>query len=325
MRKTTWAVLGAVVAGGAVAVRRFVASEVASWDTNPDPTGGDPLTLPDGEHLWVEASDGAQLHGFRCGDRDGDTVIMIHGFTNSTHFWAPAARQLAEAGLDVVLLDQRGHGRSARGAADYSLATIADDVRCWLEHLDVRDAVLAGHSMGGVAVMSTAIHHPELVADRTRRLALVATLARPADVPIPDIPIDSGFVMRMTEKLLRRETLGLLAIRPIFGVRPARAALEATRAGVLDTDFDTRVDAYDMLSHASFDLRPGLATLDHPTAILAGSHDDLTPLELNQEIADLVPGAQLEVLPGIGHMIAFEAPDALVDLLLRSTKPVDAA
>ena len=73
-----------------------------------------------------------------------------------------------------------------------------------------------------------------------------------------------------------------------------------------------------------FDLRPVLPDVRVPTVVVAGTHDRLTPLPGNEVIADLIPGARLEVLPGMGHMLMFEAPDAVTDAIVQATKPVDA-
>ena len=84
------------------------------------------------EHLLrveVTATDGARLQGHRCGDPTGTTVLLVHGYIESVEFWAPVVRRLADAGLDVVLVDQRGHGCSERGTAAFDTDTLAGDLR----------------------------------------------------------------------------------------------------------------------------------------------------------------------------------------------------
>ena len=80
----------------------------------------------------VVATDGATLRGHRCGDPSGQTVLLVHGYVESVRFWAPVVRRLVESGLDVVVVDQRGHGDSDRGDAPFSTDTLAADVRAWL-------------------------------------------------------------------------------------------------------------------------------------------------------------------------------------------------
>lgn len=321
MRRSRALLATAAVAGGALGAKRLVDARVASWDGNPDPTGGDPLSLPEGPQRSVTADDGARLHGDRCGDVDGPTVVLVHGFIESAGFWGPVAHRLADAGFDVVVVDQRGHGRSERGEAPYTTATLAADLRSWFEQLDLRDATVVGHSMGGVAAMAFATDEAPLAVERTRSLVLVTTLASPTRARSGSPRIGTERVMAVSERVLGLQNLGLFALLGTFGTRPARSALEVTRGAFLETDRATRVDAADMLQ--TFDLRASLPSISIPTLVVAGSHDKLTPLPTNEAIAESIPDARLEVLPGRGHMLAFEAPDELTDLVIQATKPTD--
>lgn len=312
--------LAAASVGGAVAAKRALDAHVAAWDTNPDHTGGDPLGLPECREIEVVAADGARLRGRRGGDPDGPSVLLIHGYIESVEFWAPVVRRLEGAGLDVVLVDQRGHGMSERGSAPFDTDTLGDDVRAWIDGLGLRDVVVAGHSMGGISTMAFAAGHPDLAADRVRSLVLVATLCFPEPLfGLPDIQVDPGRVVALLERAMAVETLGLLFLSRVFGTRPTRPGIEATREGLLRTDRATRVDAMRMLR--GFDLRPHLPSIPLPTVVVAGSHDRLTPLPGNEVIAELIPDARLEVLPGMGHMLMFEAPDAVTDVIVQATKP----
>ncbi len=319
--KTSRLALLALAAGGSFAAKRAFDAEVRSWSTNPDPTDGAPLRLPAGETVEVTADDGATLRGFRCGDAAGPSIVLVHGYIEHTGFFAPVVTRLADAGFDVVVVDQRGHGRSDRGVAAYTTATLGADLARWLVELDLTGATVVGHSMGGVAAMAFAADHGDVARDHVHHLVLVATLAEPTAVSATLPQIDPARGVESLTHLFRRPDLGLLALRGVFGTRPTRSGLEATRAGFLQTDPTTRVDAVRMLR--DFDLRPSLRSIAVPTRVVAGSHDRLTPLALNEAIAEGIPDAQLDVLPGIGHMIMFEAPEVLTDLIVQSTKPTD--
>jgi len=323
MRRAAVLLTAAGVAG-AVAAKRSLDARMARWDTNPDHCDGDPLGLPaPTAEIEVVATDGARLRGHRCGDLSGPTVLLVHGYIESVGFWAPVVRRLAAAGLDVVVVDQRGHGESERGDADFDCDTLAGDVQAWVEQLDLRDAVLAGHSMGGVSAMAFAGLRPDVAERHLRSLVLVATLAFPEPLfGLPDVRVDPARAVAVLERVMSVEALGLLSLSRVFGTYPTRSAIEATRDSLLATDRRTRVDAMAMLR--DFDLRPVLPDVRLPTVVLAGSHDRLTPLAGNEAIADLIPGARLEVVPGMGHMLMFEAPDVVTDAIVQATKPVDA-
>ena len=76
-----------------------------------------------------------------------------------------------------MLYDQRGHGASTRGTAPLTIETLAHDLTAVLDAADVRDAVLAGHSMGGMTIMSLATHRPDVLKERAKATVLVATAA----------------------------------------------------------------------------------------------------------------------------------------------------
>lgn len=314
------ALTAAGIGAGALA-KRSADARIASWSTNPDACGGDPLTLPEGCSVQVTASDGTTLRGHDAGE--GPTVLLVHCWTGHTGFWAPVARRLVEAGFRVLAVDQRGHGRSDRGDAPYSCETLADDLHTWVDAHDLRDVVLAGHSMGGLAAMAFATRHDTFAAERIKHLVLVATLAAPVNNPrLPDIDVDLAKLLPIADRLMRPRDYGLFSMLGVFGTRPARSQLEATRAGMLETDPVTRAEAATMMG--DFDLRPALRSVTIPTQVIAGTHDQLTSLAMNEEIAEHIPGSRLEVLHGLGHMLPFEAPDQITDLIVQAAKPTDA-
>ncbi len=316
MRRRTVLAL-ATVAAGSAAAKRAVDRKIATWSTNPDLSDGAPLVMPEGRPVQVTATDGATLHGLDCGE--GPTVVLVHGWIEDHRFWAPVARRLVEAGFRVVAIDQRGHGDSDRGTAPYRPETLADDVRTWVEDLDLHDIVLAGHSMGGLASMAFAIEHPELATERLRGLVLVATLAAPPKDPrLPEVEFDMGRFLPLIDRFMRLENYGLLSLVRVFGTNPARIQMEVTRTGFLTTDKTSRADAARMLT--DFDLRPGLGDIDLPSVVIAGTHDQLTFLHTNEEIADHIPGCRFEVLPGRGHMLMFEAPDQVTEQIILAAK-----
>lgn len=309
----------ATLAGGTLAAKRAADNRITAWETNPDTCDGDPLTMPNGSNIEVRASDGATLRGVDCGE--GPTVLLVHGWTEHLAFWAPVARRLVDAGFRVVAIDQRGHGASDRGTAPYRPDTLADDVRAWVESLDLSDVVVAGHSMGGLAAMAFATEHAELAKQRVRGLVLVATSAAPSKNPrLPEIEFDMNKFLPTLDRFMRLPDYGLFALLRVFGPRPARSQMEATRAGFLGTDKATRTDAARMLT--DFDLREGLPAITIPSVVVAGTHDQRTFLHTNEEIVDLIPGCRLEVLAGLGHQLMFEAPDRVTDQIVQASKPV---
>jgi pimeloyl-ACP methyl ester carboxylesterase len=93
----------------------------------------------------------------------GRPLILVHGLASNARMWDGVAQRLAAAGHEVVTLDLRGHGRSAKPDDGYDVATIADDLAALIEGLGPSRPVLAGQSWGGNVVLELAARHPSLV------------------------------------------------------------------------------------------------------------------------------------------------------------------
>ena len=180
----------------------------------------------------MRTPDGAQLAVW---DLEGDgpdapVVVLPHCWGCSHEIWLPVARRLREQGYRVVLYDQRGHGASTRGTAPLAIDTLAHDLAAVLEATDVRDVVLAGHSMGGMTIMSLATYRPEVCKERAKATVLVATAAtslggRSAHgAQLAGALIASPLVTRALQT-----KNGHLFVRGAFGANPVRSHMELTR------------------------------------------------------------------------------------------------
>src|SRR5262249_57080932 len=78
----------------------------------------------------------------------GQPVVLIHGYPLSGRAWDRQVPALLEAGYRVITYDRRGFGQSSQPATGYDYDTFAADLHALLEHLDLRETVLVGHSMG---------------------------------------------------------------------------------------------------------------------------------------------------------------------------------
>src|SRR4051794_34766234 len=201
------AVLAAGAAGAAAAANR-------RWAKAADPTDGQPLAVPDGERFTVTAPDGARLAGIVAGNPSGPVVVLSHCWTGDHRIWGPVARRLVDSGHRVVLYDQRGHAASTVGQAGLAIDALADDLRAVIEHVDVTDAVVAGHSMGGMTAQAFAIRHPDVLAQRVRGIVLVATSSGELSPGGPgDRIAHRVLASALTTRVLNRPTLGPVLVR----------------------------------------------------------------------------------------------------------------
>lgn len=278
----------------------------------------------DGTEHTIMSMDGGELAVTVAGPDDGPVVVLAHCWTGSRNTWAPVARRLIAAGCRVVRWDQRGHGLSRSGHKGHTVDALGDDLATVLLELDLHDVVLVGHSMGGMTVQSLATHHPELFHERATAAVLVATAGYTpgpaARGPMADI-VEAAWV----ERLFERPGMGARLVRATFGKQAHPDHLEATAADFKATT--PRIRAEFARSMAAMDLRAGIAGIDVPTTVIVGTRDTLTPLPASRLLAATIPGAELEILPGFGHMLPYEAPDTVVDAVLayvRSDQATDA-
>ena len=225
----------------------------------------------------------------------------------------------------VLAVGQRGHGSSVTGRHGYSLERLGEDLLEVLEACRVEGAVLVGHSMGGMVSQLLLLDHPTAARRHLAGLALVATAAGPL-VPGPGgAALAQALALgarRSLERAGRRgrgvlplECLGVWASRLAFGARPEPLDVELTRSMITAMAPDSMAGLVGPLLR--FDVHHRMAELGLPTRVVVGSRDLLTPPRMARALAAGVPGAELTVLEGCGHMVMLERPRELDELLDR--------
>lgn len=317
-----------VAAGAGYLVHRVA---VDRWHVGEEEMAASTRVLPgDLEHHMVDVSDGGRLHVVERGA--GAPIVLVHGVTLGVATWAPQLWSLADRHR-VIAVGQRGHGRSVAGVDGYSLERLAQDLLEVLEVLEVGDAVLVGHSMGGMVSQLLVLDHPEEVRRHVGGLVLVATAAGPL-VAGPGGSALAGALAagaarglhhagRRGRGMLPAEDLALWASRLAFGVRPDPLDLELTRSMVTAMDPASMAELIGPLLH--FDVRARVGRIDLPTRVVVGSRDLLTPPRMARVLARGIPGAELTVLDGCGHMVMLERPGQLDQLLDHFSLELSAA
>jgi pimeloyl-ACP methyl ester carboxylesterase len=326
--KRTGLVAGATAGaiGLAYATERALVARLRHRD---DPDAGDELIPEFDEARVLDTHDGGTLYTIsRGGSLDGAPVVVFcHGVTLSSRVWAKQFASFPAAGFRAVAFDSRGHGESRVGDSGHSLDNLADDLRAVLETLDLRDVILVGHSMGGMAVQAFSIRHPDVVDERVRGLVLLSTSSHNL---VSDAKRVRGAIERVVNvgpdvgTFMRQRNLGLLLARIGFGDDPHPSHVEATREMLAACDKATTREAVSALLH--LDLTEGLPKLQIPTLVVVGTADALTPPRDSRRIAELVPGARLVEYPGGGHMLMYERTDELDALIMdfaRACQPGD--
>jgi pimeloyl-ACP methyl ester carboxylesterase len=273
------------------------------------------LRLADGVSLSVEASGPADAQV---------TVVLLHGWCLSRRTWQHQVTALGRltAAPRVIAYDARGHGRSGStrlGSA--TLGQLGDDLAEILRrYAPEGPVVLAGHSMGGMTIMEYAHGHPVEFAERVAGLLFVSTTAEGTAHTMYGLPPRLATLMRAGE------TFGAGVLARSGPWRPHRALLPALRPAVrwllFGDDYEDAALQMTMKSvgrtslrsiggfRASIGEQQRLDTLarlgDVPAAVLVGDRDRLTPPPCAEGIADALPGTELTVFPGAGHMLILE-------------------
>ncbi|MFH7336726.1 alpha/beta fold hydrolase [Streptomyces sp. KHY 26] len=265
--------------------------------------------------LAVPSTDGARLHVEVHGPKDAPPVVLSHGWTCSTAFWAAQIRDLA-ADHRVIVYDQRGHGRSPASPVCTTRA-LANDLEAVLAAtlVDGEQALVVGHSMGGMTVMAAAgrprfrAHAAAVLLASTGSSRLVAETRV---LPLREGPARtwlSGRVLRSRAPLGPVTPLAKRTLKyGTMGARSTPEMVEACARIVHGCPTGVRHAWSQVL--ATLDLDHGVRKLDMPTAVLHGTADRLLPpVHAHAVVAELPRCAGLTELPGAGHMTPVEEPE----------------
>lgn len=276
--------------------------------------------------LSLRTSQGTGLHVELYGPEGAPTVVLSHGWTCSTSFWAPIIHRLS-ADHRVIAYDQRGHGRSEPAAtpAGYSTDALADDLTAVLAATTPAGtkAVLAGHSMGGMTLMAAAGRAE--VQERTAAALLASTGADQLRAEARVIPAPWRAVRKIAHQPLLTSSL------PFGPVTAASRAL--IRYGTMGPGTPApQLEACARIVHAcprnvrahwgrvlaALDLADGVRQLNVPTSVLVGTADRLTPPVHSRRLHAALPRPEKFIqLRGVGHMSPLERPDAVAAEIRR--------
>ncbi|GAU68665.1 putative peptidase S33 family protein [Streptomyces sp. NBRC 110611] len=273
--------------------------------------------------MTVTSADGARIYTEIHGPEHAPAIVLAHGWTCSTAFWAPVVRDLS-ADHKVIVYDQRGHGRSpAVRPAGHSTHALADDLIAVLERtLEPGErTVVGGHSMGGMTIMAAAGRSQ--LHERAAAVLLCSTGPTELAAEARVFPFRSPAARRQAHWLLlhSRTPLG-----PVSSL--TKRALKYATMGAGSTP--EQVEACARIVHAcptgvrahwgkvlyGLELTGGAGKLTMPAAVIAGTADRLTPLVHARRLASVLPDCRdLTELPGLGHMTPIEAPDTVAGRL----------
>jgi pimeloyl-ACP methyl ester carboxylesterase len=232
---------------------------------------------------------------------EGIPLVFLHPWTTNGYIWYfqifPFARNHR-----VVVVDERGHGRSDKPRSGYSIQEHAQDVAAVLDALKIDKAILVGNSIGGMIAMQFNLDYPDRV---------IANVILSSGTGLGEnMPKEAAEAFRNNFEATFSALLeGAVSART---KRERPEILEVMRSHfMVQTNFPRHVfdsATADPNGVFNWNIKNRLGEIRKPTVVLAGEEDQATPVAANKLLADNIPGAKLEVIKEVGHFYQLEKP-----------------
>jgi pimeloyl-ACP methyl ester carboxylesterase len=255
----------------------------------------------------VVRPDGCRLYYELSGPTGRSELVLLEGMGGDIPGWRRSVPRLSRRHR-VVAFDVRGNGRSDKPIAPMSMATLVDDTVGLLDHLGVPTAHLYGMSMGGMIAIELALSR----LDRVRSIVLAATHAGPARASPSSrrpVPKDRPYLSLYSERFAREHPEHVAE-----DVRVGSRNPQPSDAGRRQWQAVQAWDAWDRLT----DIRV-------PTLVLHGTEDGVIDVDNARRLASAIPGAELVLLEGAGHLYHSEQPERADEAVLAFLDRVEAA
>jgi len=295
-----------------------------------------PAQVVESAELVAPVSPGVELCYQTYGDPDAEPLLLVMGLGGPMTWWDPAlCRLLAESGFYVIRYDNRDTGRSSRGTGrvtrsmlvqaflgrpvkpPYTLADLADDGLGLLSHLGIDSAHVVGVSMGGMIAQTMAIR----AQDRVRSLVSIMSTTGRRTVGWLDprlVPMMLGRRGSTLEDYLEASVIGAATI----GSPSYPEGEEAARARALET-WQRGINPAGVMRHMMAVLTQpnrgrALRSLRIPATVIHGMSDRMVHVSGGRATAQAIPGAQLLLIPGMGHDLPPELFETFRDAIRRT-------
>jgi non-heme chloroperoxidase len=262
-------------------------------------------TLPKPEIKTITLTNGLALEYAEQGDEAGTPVIFLHGYSDSWRSWETVMPHLPSS-LHVFALSQRGHGNSSKPATSYHPQDFAADVAAFMKLKGLKEAVIAGHSMGATITQCFAVNYPVMA----KAVVLVASLAA-YDKPvitefkkmIDDLkdPVDSAFVTEFQKSTILRPTPGMSLDTIVAESRKLPVHVwKGVAVGWKVSDFRKALPAY-----------------TKPALIVWGDKDSYCSLEDQETLRKALKKSTLKIYEDVGHALHWEVPERFAGDLVQ--------
>jgi pimeloyl-ACP methyl ester carboxylesterase len=240
-------------------------------------------------------------------------ILLIRGLGTQMIEWSPALIDgLVDCGLFVVVFDNRDVGLSSDGPEGYGLHDMADDVVGLMDALGLPRVNVFGISLGGMVAQHVAIAHPE------RLWSLISVMSSSGNPALPQ-PTDEVREWLLRQGKTRADVIELATeSRAVFG-SPGYPETEGERRSAATAAYDRAYRPAGVARQMRAAIADGsrvdrLRNIRVPTLVIHGADDPLIPVAAGRDTTASIPGAELVVIPGMGHNI----PEALAPRIVTT-------
>ena len=282
MRYLTVCLTALVIGIFTIAVSGSEAVAAELWKTLPEP-----LPTPIAKATGYAKVNGAEIYYAIYGS--GEPLILLHGGLGNTDYWGGQIAAFS-AKYKVITIASRGHGRSTRDDQPYSYHLMASDVLGVMDILSIKKASIVGWSDGGNIGIDIAINNP----DRLVKLFAFGANFNPSGVK-PTVETDA-----------------------VFGAYVDRAAADYSRLSKTPKQFDEFVAQISEMWAKQPNFTPEqLKSIKVPVAVADGEYDEAIDLEHTKQMASLIPGSTLIIMPNLSHFAMWQDPAAFNAAVLK--------
>jgi pimeloyl-ACP methyl ester carboxylesterase len=241
----------------------------------------------------------------------GPPLLLIMGLSGTALHWGESFLHPLRQDFDVIVYDHRGVGASSRLSGPITIAKLAEDADRLLQALEIDSAHILGISMGGMIAQELALAHPERV--RTLALGCTSCGGNRSFHPAPEVTrkLAEGMMSGDRERAIRASWE--VNVSATFA-RDPEAWGRFLEIG-LRRAVSVQVIMAQMGAILGHDSAERLAEIIPPTLVVHGTLDQMLPEPNGRMIAELIPGARLEIRDGVGHLFFWEEPEHSAELV----------
>lgn len=240
---------------------------------------------------YIELGDERIYYSYGKSERDRN-LLLIHGAGGDHLTWPWGLRRMPDA--NVYAIDLPGHGKSS-GTGRQSIDAYADFIEAFASELELGNVTAFGHSMGGGIVQTLAVRSPGWM----KRAVLVGTGAK--------LRVRRDIVDGMLSDF---ESAVNIVCEMAFGPAASELIVTAGRKALLNSN--PNIIRNDYLACDRFDVMEAIKGISIPVLVVSGTVDRLTPVKYGEYLKNAIPGSEMLVLEGCGHMMMLEKPERFI-------------